>query len=401
LNTLNTYANQSLAKPKYVKFSDTCATVAQIYKYLLKGVYFDRVTATAYRQRMMISPKITPVILSGGAGTRLWPMSRDHRPKQFLPLTADQTMFELTLARVQDVSRFDPPIIVAGLHHAAHVDAQLLSAGVAPAAIILEPCARNTAPAIALAALAAPADAVLLIMPSDHMIADAAAFEAAIAAALPLVSEGWFVTFGIAPTGPETGYGYIAVGDALAKSVHRVHRFVEKPDRANAEAMITSGDHVWNGGIFLLRADMYLGALATHAPEMLAAAQAAMDQAKRRGSHIHPDATAFATCPSDSIDYAVMEKSDRVAVVPVSMGWSDIGSWDALYELGQTDEHGNVRGGNVFVLDSTNNLIRSDGLRISVAGVSDLIIIASGNDVMILPRGGSQAAKAIAMARKD
>jgi mannose-1-phosphate guanylyltransferase len=347
-------------------------------------------------------PKITPVILSGGAGTRLWPMSREDRPKQFLPLTADQTMFELTLARVADPARYDPPIIVSGAGHAALVDEQLSHPA---AAIILEPCARNTAPAIALAALAAAPDAVLLIMPSDHVIADGAAFEAALAAALPLVSEGWFVTFGIAPTGPETGYGYIAVGEALAHGVHKVARFVEKPDRARAEAMIASGDHVWNGGIFLLRADMYLGALAVHAPEMLAAAQAAMAGAARHGTHIHPDATAFAACPSDSIDYAVMEKAakengGRVAVVPVSMGWSDIGSWDALHDFGEKDESGNVIGGDVIALDTANTLIRSDGLRISVSGVSDLIIIASGNDLMILPRGGSQAAKVIAGERK-
>jgi mannose-1-phosphate guanylyltransferase len=350
-------------------------------------------------------PRITPVILSGGAGTRLWPMSRDDRPKQFLPLTAEQTMFELTVARVSDPTRFDPPIIVSGLHHGTLVDAQLRSAGVEAAAVILEPCARNTAPAIALAARAAGPQAVLLIMPSDHVIADADAFHRAIAAALPLADDGWFVTFGITPTGPETGYGYIAVGEGVAEGVHRVHRFVEKPDRANAEAMIAGGDHVWNGGIFLFRADAYLSALATYAPDMLAAAQAAMDGADQHGSHIHPDAAAFANCPSDSIDYAVMEKAakengGRVAVVPVSMGWSDIGSWDALHDFGQKDESGNVHGGDVFTLDSANNLIRSDGLRISVAGVSNLIIIASGNDVMILPRGGSQAAKAIAMARK-
>jgi mannose-1-phosphate guanylyltransferase len=340
--------------------------------------------------------KITPVILSGGAGTRLWPMSREDRPKQFLPLTADQTMFELTLARVADPARYDPPIIVSGAGHAALVDTQL---GHPAAAIILEPCARNTAPAIALAALAAP-DAILLIMPSDHVIADVPAFEAAIAAALPLMREGWFVTFGIAPTGPETGYGYIAVGEALGDGVHKVARFVEKPDRANAEAMIAGGDHVWNGGIFLFRADMYLGALAVHAPDMLAAAQAAMAGAVRAGSQIRPNAEAFAACPSDSIDYAVMEKSDRVAVVPVSMGWSDIGSWDALHDFGQKDESGNVIGGDAIALDTTNTLIRSDGIRISVSGVSDLIIIASGNDLMILPRGGSQAAKVIARERK-
>ncbi len=324
-------------------------------------------------------------------------MSREDQPKQFLPLTADQTMFELTLARIADDRRYAPPVIVSGAHHVDLVDAQL---GGRSAAIILEPCARNTAPAIALAALTAAPEAVLLVMPSDHVIADRAAFEGAIAAALPLVSKGWFVTFGITPTAPETGYGYIAVGEKLGEGVHRVHRFVEKPDRTHAEAMIAGGDHVWNGGIFLLRADMYLGALAVHAPEMLAAVQAAMADATRNGPHIHPSADAFAACPADSIDYAVMEKSDRVAVVPVSMGWSDIGSWDALHDFGEKDASGNVIGGDVIALDTTNSLIRSDGLRISTCGVHDLIIIASGNDLMILPRGRSQAAKVIAGERK-
>jgi mannose-1-phosphate guanylyltransferase len=346
---------------------------------------------------MSVSAPITPVILSGGSGTRLWPMSREDKPKQFLPLTADQTMFQLTLARVESTACYSAPIIVSGAGHAALVSQQL---GARAATLILEPCARNTAPAIALAAIAADPGAVLLIMPSDHVIADVPAFEAAIAAALPQVQDGWFVTFGIAPTGPETGYGYIAVGEAIGEGVHRVRRFVEKPDPAAAAAMIASGDHVWNGGIFLLRADMYLGALGVHAPEMLAAAQAAMAGAARNGCHINPDAEAFAACPSNSIDYAVMEKADRVAVVPVSMGWSDIGSWDALHDFGEKDAGGNVIGGDVIALDTTNTLIRSDGIRVSVSGVSDLIIIASGNDIMILPRGGSQAAKVIAGVRK-
>lgn len=324
-------------------------------------------------------------------------MSREDQPKQFLPLTADQTMFELTLARVADDTRYGAPVIVSGARHAALVDAQL---GGRSATVILEPCPRNTAPAIALAALASGPDALLLVMPSDHVIADPGAFEHAIAIALPLVSQGWFVTFGISPTAPETGYGYIAVGAPLAEGIHRVHRFVEKPDRSRAEAMIAGGDHVWNGGIFLLRADMYLGALASYAPEILGAAQAAMAGAARDGDHIHPGAEAFAACPSDSIDYAVMEKSDRVAVVPVSMGWSDIGSWDALHEFGQKDANGNVIGGDVIARDTTNTLIRSDGIRISTSGITDLIIIASGNDIMILPRGGSQAAKEIAGMRK-
>ncbi len=337
---------------------------------------------------------ITPVILSGGSGTRLWPMSRGECPKQFLALTAPETMFELTLARAGDAERFAQPVIVAGAHHAELVEKQLRNR---PATLILEPCARNTAPAIALAALCV--NGPMLVMPSDHVISDVPAFLAAIDAALPLVEAGWLVTFGIKPDGPETGYGYIQTGEALAPGVSRVARFVEKPDRATAEKMIAGGDHVWNGGIFLFRADAYLDALSEHAPEMLGACQAAMLGSQKIGARILPDAAAFAATPSDSIDYAVMEKAARVAVVPVEMGWSDIGSWDALYAHGEKDGGGNVFGGDVVARDTRNSLIRSDGLRISVSGVSDLIIIASGNDVMILPRGQAQDVKEMLKAR--
>ena len=343
---------------------------------------------------MMQSAKITPVILSGGSGTRLWPMSRPDQPKQFLPLTAPQTMFELTLARASDPARFSDPVIVAGSRHGDLIEAQL---GNRSARIILEPCARNTAPAIALAALSV--DGAMLVMPSDHVIANVPAFMAAIDAAMPLVDAGWLVTFGISPDAPETGYGYIQSGEAIGVGVHRVARFVEKPPRADAQAMLASGDYVWNGGIFLFRSDAFLAALETHAPAMLVAAKAAMTAAEHEGQRITPGEAAFAACPSDSIDYAVMEKADKVAVVPVSMGWSDIGSWDALHDHGAKDACGNVTGGDIVTIDSHNNLIRSDGLRISVSGVSDLIIIASGNDVMILPRGSAQDVKAIANAR--
>jgi mannose-1-phosphate guanylyltransferase len=337
---------------------------------------------------------ITPVILSGGSGTRLWPMSRATCPKQFLALTAPETMFELTLARAGDPGRFAPPVIVAGAHHADLVEQQLNGR---PATLILEPCARNTAPAIALAALKLVGP--MLVMPSDHVIADVPAFMTAIEAALPLVEAGWLVTFGIKPDGPETGYGYIQTGEALLPGVCRVARFVEKPDRVTAEQMIAGGDHVWNGGIFLFRADAYLAALGEFAPEMLGGCEAAMAGAQTIGARILPDAAAFATAPSDSIDYAVMEKAARVAVVPVEMGWSDIGSWDALYTLGEKDGSGNVIDGDVMARNTSNSLIRSDGLRISVSGVSDLIIIASGNDVMILPRGQAQDVKEVMNAR--
>jgi len=288
---------------------------------------------------------------------------------------------------------FAAPIVVANARHADAIDEQLAAADAKPQAVILEPVGRNTAPAIALAALAAGAEDALLVMPSDHVIADVEAFRAAVDAAMPMVADGWLVTFGIAPDAPETGYGWIQVGDQLAEGVHRVARFVEKPPRDRAEAMLAAGDHVWNGGIFLFRADIFLGALAAHAPGMLTATQDAMRSARREGVRIHPDADAFGGSPSDSIDYAVMERAERVAVVPVSMGWSDVGSWDALHAISERHEQGNHHRGEVPAIDTNNCLIRSDGVRISAVGVSDLIVVACGNDVMIVPRGRSQDVK--------
>jgi mannose-1-phosphate guanylyltransferase len=340
---------------------------------------------------------IIPVILSGGAGTRLWPMSRDNRPKQFLALTGEETMFAQTLARTDDARRFGPPLIVANARHLAMIEVQL---GGRDATLLLEPLARNTAPAIALAALAANPSDPLLIMPSDHVIADQHAFMNAIDAARPLVEQGWLVTFGITPEAPETGYGYIKIGDEIGPGAHGVERFVEKPDAETARAMLAQGGYAWNGGIFMFRADAYLHALADHAPAMLKAARAAMALAVRDRNQIHPDEAAFALCPSDSIDYAVMEKADRVAVVPVAMGWSDVGSWDALYDLGR-DADGHAHDSDVIALDTSGCLIRSDGLRVTALGVHDLIIVASGQDVMILPRGQSQDVKRIVTAVKQ
>jgi mannose-1-phosphate guanylyltransferase len=335
--------------------------------------------------------KIVPVILSGGGGTRLWPLSTPERPKQFLALTAEQTMFQLTALRAREADMFAAPIIVTGAAHATLAEEQLDVIGVNDVALIVEPAARNTAPAIALAALAAPdPKAVLLVMPSDHVITNVPAFHAATAAALPLVQDGWMVTYGIAPTAPETGYGYIRMGEALENGVRKVDRFVEKPDLASAEAMLAQGSHSWNGGIFLFRADIYLGNLAVHAPDMLAAAQNAMAGSARAGRRILPDAEAFAACPADSIDYAVMEKAERVAVVPVDMGWSDVGSWDALYALRGKDVAENSSSGQVRLSEASGNLIHADGIRVSIHGVDDLIVVANGKEVMILPRGSSQ-----------
>lgn len=333
---------------------------------------------------------ITPILLSGGGGTRLWPMSTPKKPKQFLALTGEQTMFQMTIDRVSDRSRFAAPMIVAGTSHIEHITAQLAKLSIADAHLMLEPCARNTAPAIALAAFACAPETLMLVMPSDHVIADNAAFQSAIDIATPLARDGWLITFGISPTGPETGYGYIQSGAEIAPSANRVARFVEKPDATRAAAMIASGDHVWNGGIFLLRADAYLAALLQFAPEMHAKCSQAMAQAKHNENQIHPDAAAFAASPADSIDYAVMEKSDKVAVVPVDMGWSDIGSWDALVDFNTGAEDNRI-----LEIDTSNTLIRTDGVRLHIVGASDLIVVASGNDILIVPRGRSQEVKKI------
>jgi mannose-1-phosphate guanylyltransferase len=334
---------------------------------------------------------ITPVILSGGGGTRLWPLSTPQTPKQFLALTDTHTMFQLTVLRVMDRQNFAAPIIVANAVHAPLVQNQLAQIDVHDAIILLEPCARNTAPAIALAALAVGSpDAVMMVMPSDHVITDEPAFHAATKSLLPAVEDGWLATYGINPSGPETGYGYIQIGSEIVAGVHDVKRFVEKPDAARAADMIATGDHVWNGGIFLFRADVYLDAVSHFAPEMNITVRKAMDRAERGKNLVQPNHDSFAACPADSIDYAIMEKATKVAVAPVSMGWSDVGSWDALYEIGHKDGDGNVSSGAVRIDGSCGNLVHADGIRVSVHGIDDLLIIANGKEVMILPRGAGQ-----------
>jgi mannose-1-phosphate guanylyltransferase/mannose-1-phosphate guanylyltransferase/mannose-6-phosphate isomerase len=332
--------------------------------------------------------RVTPVILSGGAGTRLWPLSRTARPKQMLELAGAGSMLAQTAARVADAGLFAPPIIVAGPDQADAIEAVVAGLG----ALILEPAPRNTAPAIALAALARPDD-ILLVLPSDHLIRDGAAFNDAVRRALPFAGDGWIVTFGMKAERPETGYGYIERGEALGEGVHAAARFVEKPDAPTAQAYVTGGRHDWNGGIFLMRADRYLDALRTHAPDILAAAEASMAGAARKGVRIHPDAAAFRASPAQSIDYAVMEKADKVAVAPVAVGWSDIGSWESLHGVLDKDEHGNVVVGPGLAIDAYGCMIRSEGPLVAAIGVEDLVIVATEDAVLIVPRAASQRVK--------
>ncbi len=347
---------------------------------------------------------ITPVILSGGSGTRLWPVSTDERPKQFLNLTGPLSMFQLTLERCQDASLFDHSIIVGGANHADLAEDQMDEIGASIQAHILEPCARNTAPAIALAALAAKdPQSLLLVMPSDHIIKNVQAFREAVKQSISLAKARWLVTFGIKPHGAETGYGYIQQGEAVIGSAgsFSAQRFVEKPNRGNAEKMLAEGGYHWNAGIFLFRADTYLEAVAKHAPEMLQAAKNAMEKAGRDQKQIKPHEASFAAAPSDSIDYAIMEKAEKVAVTPVNPGWSDVGSWDSLFEINRSDDESNVTSGDVVTVESKNNLIHSDGLEITTFGVENLIIVASGNQVMVLPKGRSQNVRKIVTARRN
>ena len=344
---------------------------------------------------------IHPVILSGGSGTRLWPMSTPARPKQLLALTGAETMLQMTARRTAGHARFADPLVVGSAAHADEIAAQL-AAVTGTHRLICEPCARNTAPAIALAAEWLAKDdpaALMLVVPSDHVIADVAAFHAAIERALPLVADGWLVTFGIEPTGPETGYGYIAAAEELAPGVLRAARFIEKPPRDMAEAMLAAGGHSWNAGIFLFRVDRFLEELAHFQPAMHAAAHDAIDAAEEQGHAIHPAHTAFAASPSDSIDYAVMEKADRVAVVPVAMGWSDLGSWEALHSLAERDATENSLCDGALAIDSHGCLVRSDGPRVSLLGVRDLVVIVTGGEVVILPRSNAQRVRELAAAR--
>ena len=345
------------------------------------------------------SIKIVPVILSGGSGTRLWPVSTEGAPKQFLNLTGPLSMFQLTLQRCDDTERFLAPIIVGSARHAKLLKTQLDEIDTAAHSIILEPCARNTAPAIALAALATENKSdLLLVMPSDHVITNPEKFVKAVTESAAHAQARWLMTFGIEPSGPETGYGYIKQGDELigSRSSFSVERFVEKPNHENAQKMLSEGGYHWNAGIFLFRADTYLEALETHAPEMLKAAEKAMTTAHREHDMITPNEGAFSTAPSDSIDYAVMEKAEKVGVTPVDPGWSDVGSWDSLFEISDKDEASNVVSGRTSLINSTGNLIHAGDLDIAVKGVDDLIVVANGKTVMILPRGNSQDVKQIA-----
>lgn len=342
---------------------------------------------------------LIPLILSGGSGTRLWPISRRNLPKQFLSLAGSETLFQQTARRGMSLPDAVAPIVVAADDHRFLAAEQLQDLGITGASILLEPVARNTAPAIAVGALQAlkrDPDAVLLVLPADHLIGDTASFADAVRQARGAASAGALVTFGVRPDRPETGFGYIRRGDALDTSAFRVAEFVEKPALDLAKRYVESGLYDWNSGMFLFRADRYLEELDLHSPAMLDAARAAFDKANVDLDFIRLDTESFAAAPNDSIDYAVMEKTAHAAVVPVACGWSDIGSWDALWTAGDKDGNGNHLEGDVIALDTHNSLVRShDRHLVATIGLDDVVVVTTPDATLIARRERSQDVKKI------
>ena len=346
---------------------------------------------------LTLKPTLQPVLLSGGSGTRLWPLSREAYPKQFLALAGDDTMLQATWLRVTGLAdaaqRLKAPIVVAGEDHRFLVAEQLRQLGAPTPAILLEPVGRNTAPAIAAAAMQSLRDGddpLLLVLPSDHVVRDAAAFRAAVQAAMPAAASGALVTFGIVPHAPETGFGYIQA--APGDGVRKVLRFVEKPDAATAQGYLDAGGYYWNSGMFLLRASRYLDELRRFRPDIVDGVQAAFDGARRDGDFIRLDKAAFAACPADSIDYAVMEKTDAAMVLPVDIGWNDVGSWSALWEVSEQDGDGNAHHGDVIAIDSRNTYAYARRL-VALVGVEDLVVVETDDAVLVAHKDRVQQVK--------
>jgi len=344
-----------------------------------------------------MSRKIYPVILSGGSGTRLWPLSRDLLPKQLLALVGEESLLAATARRVSG-DGFAGPVIVCNADHKILVQDQLAAIGIAPEAIVIEPVARNTAPAIAAAAALLSErdpDAMMLVLPSDHIIRDLPALNAAIAAAAKAADAGCLVTFGITPTAPETGYGYIRSGDPLpgVDGAFKIARFVEKPDLATAAGYLAEGDWSWNSGMFVFPAGLMLKELENFEAEIAAGSVMAVEKARRDGEVVLLDPVTFADIPSKSIDYALMEKTALAAVVPASLGWSDVGSWLALWTIGDKDDGENVMIGDVMAEDTDGSYLRSHGPLIAALGLKDIVIVATGDVVMAAHKDRAQDVK--------
>ncbi|KZD12075.1 mannose-1-phosphate guanylyltransferase/mannose-6-phosphate isomerase [Oceanibaculum pacificum] len=346
---------------------------------------------------------IIPVILSGGTGSRLWPVSRLSYPKQFLPLISERSLIQETALRIAPSYGFAPPIVVCSEDHRFIVAEQMRQIDIEPAAILLEPQGRNTAPALTAAALVAQAaqpDAVLLVLPADHFIGDEDGLRQAVLSALEAAREGYLGTFGMKPTEPATGYGYVKPGAAIAGHCHRVERFVEKPDRATAERFVAEG-YLWNSGMFLLPVAAYLREVEQHAPEVLATTRQSVTEAKQDLTFLRLGPS-FRQAPSISVDYAVMERTDKAAVTPASVGWADLGSWSSLWEVGDKDADGNVVQGDGFVIGATNSFVRASGIPTVAIGVDNIVVVAMEDAVLVVAKDHVQQVKdAVTLLKQD
>ncbi len=362
---------------------------------------------------------IVPVILSGGSGTRLWPLSRELYPKQLLPLVGKNTMLQATVARLSGIPDIMEPLIIANESHRFMIAQQMQQINAAPAAIMLEPVGRNTAPAAAAAALHALSkgkDSLLLILPADHVIKDTKAFQAAVLAGVIHAMNGKLITFGVVPSGPETGYGYIRKGKEIKVEAKKalgsqpsahltthdsrltafsVARFEEKPSPAKAASFVRSGDYLWNSGMFMFRASAYLKELKQHAPEMLRACEKALKNALKDFDFLRLDEKAFTACPSDSIDYAVMEKTKEAVVIPLDAGWSDVGSWSSLWEVMPKDRQGNAFSGDVLAHDLKDSFIFAGHRLVAAIGMKDCIIVETADAVLVTHKDEAQKVKNI------
>ncbi len=342
-------------------------------------------------------PPILPVVLAGGYGTRLWPLSRQLLPKQFLPLVSAQTMLQETVARALGLRGAAAPLVLASEEHRFLAAEQLRAMGVQGPRLLLEPAGRGTAPAAALACLAAlendPAT-IIVLMPADHLIADREGFGQCVEAALDLAKDGHLVTFGIRPTGPATGYGYIRRGAPLGRG-YLVRQFVEKPDKAYATQLISAGDAYWNSGMFVFGAAVFLQELQAFRPDILAAARYAWSGRNTDHDFIRPARDAFLACPQDSVDVAVMERTAKAAVVPGDFGWSDLGSWDTLWEAGNRDERGNVASGDVQLLETRDSYVRAESRMVAVLGLANAVVVETGDAVLVATREHAQRVKEI------
>lgn len=344
-----------------------------------------------------MTPPVQPVILAGGYGTRLWPLSRQLLPKQFLPLVSEKSMLQEAVLRAQRVEGALPALVICNEEHRFLAAEQLRAMGAAGARVLLEPEGRGTAPAAALAALAAlegDARAVLAVYPADHRITDLAGFARSMGDAIALAAQGELVAFGIEPTGPATGYGYMVRGEALGPG-YRVRRFVEKPDAAHAAQLLAAGNAYWNSGMFVFGAATYLEEVAKHRPDIESAARKAWAARTSDRDFVRPGREAFLACPADSIDYAVMERTARAALVPAKFDWSDLGSWDTLWAAGRKDGHGNVTAGDTQLLETRGSYIRAESRMVAVLGLSDAVVVEASDAVLVASREHAQRVKEI------